>query len=108
MPPIIHADKLQGLTIVAIALVSGFFLCVASVGLIQLWPPTPLVEHGYLTRLCVTAKLGNQSRVASWVSPAISTRTGHIRYPSIQGTSLCGFAPWAPRLPANATWEVEQ
>jgi hypothetical protein len=108
MSPVSRSDKLHALVLAAIALVSACLMCVAVVGLVQLWPPPLLAEHGYLTRLCVTAKLGNQSRVASWVSPAISARTGHIRYPAIQGSSICGFAPWAPRLPANATWEVEQ
>ena len=107
MPPATHSDKLPGLVMAAIGLLSACLMCTAVIGVIQLWPPPGWAERGYLTRLCITAKLGGQSRLASWVSPAISARTGHIRYPAIQGSSICGFAPWAPRLPANATWEVE-
>lgn len=88
---------------------SSCLLCGLSVALLQVWPPPGLAEKGFLSRVCITVQVnGSGARLASWVSPAISTRTGHIRYPGFQSSSVCGFAPWAPHLPTNATWEVER
>ncbi len=108
MPRSKPSDKVAYLVIVAATLLAACMSCALAAGLLQVWPPPGLAEKGFLTRLCITVSVGGYNRVASWVSPAISARTGHIRLPSIEGRIVCGFVPWSPSLPANSTWEIER
>lgn len=108
MSPAVYNDRLHFVTIIAVLLAGTCLFGMVAAILLEAWPPPGLAEHGYLTRLCVSVKITGHARMASWVSPAISARTGNIRKPSVQGHTACGFMPWSPRLPANSVWEVER
>jgi hypothetical protein len=57
------------------------------------------IRRADFVRLCVSARVSGDLRLAAWWDSAVSGRTGEVRQPFVGPNMACALAPWHPWLP---------